>query len=530
MNPAPADEVRALSIPQALRRNWWVVLGCAVLLACLAAAATLTGAPSYTASTTVFLQPIAGNALSPDATVNGQQVLVAMETEASLVDSPAVVDKVSADLGIPADDVRGAVRASIPTNTKTVQIAFRAKSADAAKAGATEFGTAFLAFRQDLATQAQRRQMAKLTAQSEAAYRSLKRLPPGGLSDSANKASQQVLASRLASIQSSIAQLVSTDTYPGTVSRAATLPRKPDGVAPGMAIALAALLGLALGAALAVWRQARNDTVGASAGPQVAGIPVLSAVPVVGGPAHRPVADLAEHDDVRESFRQLQIGMRSSAPEATSFAISHVSVSRPVGSVTAILGITMAKAGLRVVMVDAGPPGAPGGLVEVLGDQLGAAKNAKSARPVAVAGDGELLVLSPSSPDAGQPLVDGPRLSRLTADEARGADVVLVAAPSLATADGELTCLATDATVLVADRDRTETSEVQVVVQRADMVGVRLCGLFSVPRAAVARTRRGPFARATKQDRTPRERPAQVDSPSGRSPKRWRASPVAEES
>lgn len=530
MNPAPADEVRALSIPGALRRNWWVVLGCGVVLACLAAAATWTGSPTYTASTTVFLQPIAGNALSPDATVNGQQVLVAMETEASMVDSPGVVDKASADLGLPADEVRGAVSASIPTNTKTVEIAFRAGSAEAARAGATEVATAFLAFRQDQATEATRRQMAKLTAQSEAAYRSLKKLPPGGLSDSANKASQQVLASRLASIQSSIAQLVSSDTFPGTVSRAATLPRKPDGLDPVVALSLATLLGLALGAALAVWRQARRDTVSVSEGPTVAGVPVLASVRGPGVPEPRRTPGLVARDDVRESFRQLQIGVRSSAPAATTFSISHVSAGRPIGSVTATLGITMATTGLRVVMVDACPPGSPGGLVEVLGDQLAPATKARAARRVTVAGDGDLVVLSPATPGVGQPMVDRPRLARLTADEARGADVVLVAAPSLVTADGELTCMATEATVLVVDQERTKTSDVEAVVQRAALVGVEVCGVFTVPAGARSRSRHDRAPKAFGRLFSRRGRPALVDGPAGRSQQVWRASPVADES
>jgi Mrp family chromosome partitioning ATPase len=372
--------------------------------------------------------------------------------------------------------------------------------------------------------------MTKLRAQSDATYRSLKRLPPAGQSDTADRASEQVLASRLASIQASIAELVSTDTFPGEVSSAATLPSAPDGFNPGLLIAVAALFGLGLGAAVAVWRQARDDTLGVATGPTVASLPVLAVLPRLPGTQAPLLTDGQTADDTGEWFRQLKIGMVSSAPQAKSFSVSHVSSAVPTGTHTANLGITMATAGLRIAMVDGCPPGTPGALLEVLGGQLTAGPTAKSVQRLPIPGGNDIVVLSASSPDDELPIVDESRLAQLIRNQARHVDYVLVAAPSLTTADGELTCLATSASVLVAEQGRSTTSEIQAIVDRAGMVGVRLCGLFSVPRGEGSHRHFAPFRGVITRLAQLVRRSSPADTTSGDRAQTWPSRPAVDES
>jgi capsular polysaccharide biosynthesis protein/Mrp family chromosome partitioning ATPase len=492
MDPVIENRVtRPHLVGDALRRRWRVVAGCGLLLAAVVAGLTLRAAPQYVSNAAVFLQPIAGNALSPDATVNGQQVTVAMETEAGLVDSPGVVSLVADKLHLAQDQLRAHVTATVPSNTKIVQIKFSAASPRAARAGAEAFAEAYLSFREGLAQDAQDRQLAKLQEQAAAANTSLSQLALStGTSATARR---QILVSRIASLQASIGDLDATDVHPGSVSSPADLPGSSAGIDPFLFIAVGLLLGLGLGLVVVVGLEASDDKVRASAGVTIAGLPILSEmrtrrrgdVPLLLGGDETP--------EVAESFRQLRVGVLATAPEARVLSVSEVTGAATSGIHVANLGLAMARAGLSVSLVDATGTDA---LTALLGDHVRGKISGVGGR-LPLAGRPDVRVVTSTTGVGEHQYVDETLLSRLVEDHRRSSDYVLVAAPSLLSSDGEVAGLAADRVLLVVEQDRTHAADLTRVAQRARLLGITFCGVFSVPARRRARRRPAVLRRTT---------------------------------
>lgn len=470
------ERPRTHLVRDALRRRWLLLLGSAVVIGGLTAAMALHGPPHYVASASVFLQPITGNALSPDATVNGQQVTVAMETEAGMVDSPDVVRRVSRRLHLPAADVRARVTASVPTNTKIVRIQFQATDPRAAQDGAQAFAEAFLDFREGLASEAQNRQITKLDAQAHQANASLRRLAKQ--TGSSAVARRQVLVSRLATLQATIGQLNATDVHPGTISSPARLPAAPAGIPPMYLMALGVMAGLALGLVAAVGWESADDRVRTATGMSLAGLPVLS---VLAEPQHANgvLAQRAVEGMEGESYRQLRVGISATVPEARTICVCDAELPGDAARHVVNLAVVMSRAGLQVAAVDATGDEEMVGLIreQLLGD----VRSDEGAR-LSVGGKKPVVVVS-ASEQAGQvSYVDEERLALLLMEQRRRADHVLVAAPSLMTSDGEVAGLAAECVLLVVEQRKTRTRDIERLADRARVLGISFCGVFSVPR------------------------------------------------
>jgi len=172
---APSDNLRLHIVRDAIRRRW-PVLVIVVLIVTVPLAALLTSRPvKHTASAAVLLRPIPGNALNQSQTASSQQITIAMETEAQLVTSPNVVNQVNDKLDTDLKPGTRSVGVTIPPNTEIIRIAYTAKTADEAMAGAQAFADQFMAFRTEEATRSQGRQLRNLNQQlrdARAAFRS----------------------------------------------------------------------------------------------------------------------------------------------------------------------------------------------------------------------------------------------------------------------------------------------------------------------------------------------------------------------
>src|SRR5699024_8253120 len=93
--------------------------------------------PTYASSSLILLTPVPGNPLSPEnASGNGSQLAVAMDTEAHLLPSTAVSKAVSEDLGRTTPGVNEVLDVTVPSNTQMLEITYTAGSPERAEAGA----------------------------------------------------------------------------------------------------------------------------------------------------------------------------------------------------------------------------------------------------------------------------------------------------------------------------------------------------------------------------------------------------------
>lgn len=242
---------------RAVAKLWYVVLAC--VLAAVAVGAWYASRPQeWTSEATLLLRPSPGNALSAETMTSSQQSVIALNTEAALVTSPAVVQlandqsaKDDSSVRFKAGDPR--VDASVADNTQIMTIRFRGESSAEATDGARALAKAFLDFRLNQSTQVRQRRLDALKDQLDDAQDRLTRwLSASTPEDKAVAATQvQLWSSRVAAVQESIGTAESEDTNPGRVVAPPSTPER-TGLAPTTLLLAAGLLGLIVGAALAL--------------------------------------------------------------------------------------------------------------------------------------------------------------------------------------------------------------------------------------------------------------------------------------
>ena len=223
---AGASAIGLDSLTSVLHRRWVSFLVTFLVVVLLGGVYSVAHGTTYTSTTTVFLQPITGNALSSSSSSNSQALTVAMETEANFVDSQPVLDVATTTLGRSP----GTVTATVPQNTQIVRIADTGTSRGAAKAGAAAVAAAFLKHRENVAKASIKTQIDSLTTQIDktetslqdaVAKASVKHAPPQAA------VNVTLLTTRLSDLNESRAQVKALSTGPGSVVKAATAGRAP---------------------------------------------------------------------------------------------------------------------------------------------------------------------------------------------------------------------------------------------------------------------------------------------------------------
>ena len=255
-----------------VRRRWLLVLVMTVLGAVLAGGYAHTLAPTYSATAQVVVNGITGGPAEPNSQVG---VPVNMSTEQSVAQGTGVIDAAARLLKVPqsvlqAEVVKGltvTVPATTLTTSNVLQITWKAKSPQAAQAGADAFATAFLAgWHQGLVAQVASlraslsRNVAALEKQIGQVSTQLSNTSP----TSSSHSSLEILLNELTGLQSNasseLEQVNIYNTSGGSVIQAA-LPAKPSGISHKVIIVVGLLLGLILGLVLAFLRDAFDDRV-----------------------------------------------------------------------------------------------------------------------------------------------------------------------------------------------------------------------------------------------------------------------------
>lgn len=243
----------------AVKTRWLLILLLTVLGAGAGAGAFYLQPTSYTATASVVLNPMSGNPLTITSTGDLTSQVTSMTTEAEVATSSQVL--LDADLD---EDISVAAEnavAAVTTNSQVLTIDYRDTTAQGSADGANKIAAAFLSYRAQQAERAtsqaaQQRstQIKELREQLKSARQKLGSARSVGRRAAAAQ-SISAIAGEIVSLRTEIAE---PSIGPGTIIRAATTPDAPDGVPLPYLVAAGALVGVAIGTAIAVAR-ARND-------------------------------------------------------------------------------------------------------------------------------------------------------------------------------------------------------------------------------------------------------------------------------
>lgn len=496
MSKLSTDEVRPNVVGDALRRHVLLIVGCALVLGLLVAYAAQSRSESYTASAKVLIRPILGNPFSPDTGSSGQQVTIAMETESQVADSAPVAALANKKLATPWVPGTSVVSATVPPSTQVVKISYSAPTSEAAKAGADIVAKSYLDYRRDQTAATQKTRLEILTKQADAVRKSLASASKAAAAANAPaEASQQVqlFANQLVTIQNSISTLESTGADPGSVIAPAALPNGTGGVSPLLLGIGGALVGLAGGVILAIWRERRDkrlrDTDTAVGQVQV--LAHMASTPstaqtfggkmrgLLGGGAPATVADGS-----RALYQRVRTVVLANSPAPASITVSGVSSEAPASAVAINLARSLRRSGYRVVLVDADASSAMGaelaiGATAGLGDVL---TTSDSPVDLLVEVDGVQVLPAGESLADHEALLFSERFGAVLRELQSIADYVVVTAPPAATPAGMGIGVTSDVALLVGMDGRTTAQEVEAIAARADQLRVRILGLVAMPR------------------------------------------------
>ncbi|MGL5858106.1 MAG: hypothetical protein ACRC35_06820 [Angustibacter sp.] len=489
---------------QALQRYWALILVCVVGLSAAAWVAAKAQPESYRGSAKILLLPTLGNPLGLETGDSGQQVTIAMETEATLVDSAAVAAISNAKLTPDWQAGTGVVKAAVPPNTQIVEISFTASTAIAAQAGAQSVATSYLTYRQQRSDATEESRSKELRAQFASVSKRLEEVTAevdqeraaaeaSGVPPTSSRASrqQQLLTDQYSSLSEQLSQLRAGDNNPGSVLSPAQLPRQAEGLDWRLVTGVGGLLGLALGLVLAITltradkRVRRSDVVAGD-------VPVLA---VLGGGRRwwqRSVDPTGRL--LRAAHQRLRTGILAAVPPSSTVAVTLAEGRGAVGDVVQELAGSFRRAGYRVVVVIADAEGDAAGLFTVeagagLSDVL---TSQQPAQPLLVDRDGVWVLPPGADLEDRHELLSGDRFATMLRELASACDYVLVVAPVATSPAGMAVARLATGTVLVGQEMSTTSVDVEDVLDRAELVGARIIGLALRPRGHSQATRPRP--------------------------------------
>lgn len=479
--------------PRALLRRWPTIVATLLVVWLCAEAFLVAHHPTYTSTTTVFLKPVTGNALSADSMTNSQQLTVAMETEARLVQSPGVAE-LAAKIGGPELATQSAaLSATVLPNTQIVTIQFAAVTPARALRGASAFATAFLAYRTAQGQDAEKRQLASLQAQSTGAERELQSAirEAGGAHPAPGASTRvQLYTSRLAAISQSMGQIQAQDINPGSVVTPASAPRTTLLGSRKVVLGSATAVGLILALLLVLLRERVDDRVRGEQEAEIEGVPVWARIPRRGCDAVF-VDELDDDDPVRDSFRCVRTALVRSTSRPCVVTITRDPALPSVVAVALDLGLSLSGAGHSVVVVDASlEPDALVGIASVAGAGLSdRLQGGTTPRTWTQQWRGLRLLTAGEGLSSARDLLADVRMADLVEELRAGFDAVVIAAPEATSAEAITLGAMSDATVLVAaDRVTRRRWIAENVARHADF-GSGLVGIVCVRRPSSRRGR-----------------------------------------
>ncbi|MGA8245779.1 MAG: Wzz/FepE/Etk N-terminal domain-containing protein, partial [Nocardioides sp.] len=484
--PVPARAVgqakstlRLGSVLLPMRRRWVSSLLTFLAVVLLAGAYSMVHSPTYSSSTTVFLQPLTGNALATASSSNPTALTVAMETEASLASSHQVLDLAAKSLG----RTPGPVTAIVPQNTQIVRIRYTGTSPASAEAGATAVANAFLAFRTSQADASIQRQKGNIEKQIRSTRASLKKTLAqisSGVVSPKTTVDVQLLTTRLSGLTDSLATVDALNTNPGSVVKAATRGRPPLLSRPVVELTGGVLLGFVAAFGVALLRERTDDRIHVGRLSSVGGVPVLARISSKDRNLSHFVDGLEPGHPIREAYRRARAGVLAGTSRPAVIAITTFPGAGPVSYTGCNLALALSEAGYRVRIVDASLEDEPRQDFPV-GARVGLADHlvSKQLRELKLARWHHVEML-PAGRDLGsvRDLFSSERMSGLLDRLSKVADYLIVLAPQASSSEAAALSGLADATVLVGRDHHTTYTQVRDQVSRYESLDGTVLGLL----------------------------------------------------
>jgi non-specific protein-tyrosine kinase len=493
-NPAPLRDEEPVQLREYLAvlryRKWSIILVTALVVAG-ALAFSFVQTPQYEAEAKVLVRPV---------TVSPQTAPVPpnLETERGLVASVPVAEKVAEELQLSETppDLLESVDVDAVTGSEFLVVKYQHPDPLESQRRAQAFADSYLEFRGEqaleevtAATEPLETQLRDLESQLAEVQRRLEETRDD-TERAALEIEQTSLVSRIAVLEQELSRLtVPENLRVGQVVEPATLPTTPATPNYLVNIPLAVFVGLALGVGVAFVRERLDDRLrGREDFEHRAGAPVLAVVPHASGWKKRKEARLVTSSEPRsapsEAYRTLRTSLLFTASQNGVRRVLITSSQDEEGKTTTVanLGMVLAQAGKRVVLVDAdlrkprlhrffGLENRVG-LTNVLAQEV--------EPPDAVVQSGvPNLVLLPCGPIPGNPaeLLSSDAMGAMLQHLGKLADFVIVdSAPVLAAADASILATYADAVLLVADADRATQASVAHARVQLDQVNAKVMG------------------------------------------------------
>lgn len=432
-------------------------------------AAQAAGA-SYTAETQILVKAIgvADGGLASDGGVN-------IATQRQIASSTAVAERVQDALGsedTPRQLLSGLVVA-FPANSSVLSFTYSAPDPATAQERAQAFADAYLELRRDqgardlegLVSSTEDR-IATLRTELVTARQAVADAPEDSDELQDATARQDLLLAEIAQLQSRLGELNTLSVEPGDVIEPAALPPAGGELTRVLLVVSVGFLGLLLAAMTAFLLARANKRVRlADDAEREVQLPVLASL------EERRVDGSGD-----VAYEALAVRLLVAARDTTHHTIVLTAPrnTEDARDLSTALAQTIARRGLRVVLVDAGDAAS----APVTGT-TGAGVGPQTVR--LTAGDGRALGTD--------------QIRRVLAEARIAADVVLVAAPpALVSADALLLAVEGDVVVLVAATGVSQYEELERSAGHIDEVGASVLGMVLLPAAGKSSRRAGAAA------------------------------------
>lgn len=470
----------------------WSIIGVTILAVAAALLLTMRQPRTYESHALILVRPDPIAATTPAEAIN-------METETILATSPEVAILVAQDDAVSfsgnPEDLLENLDVSSQGTTSVLDVGYTSTDPAEAATLAQAFADGYLQYRLQqisdsvapLQNQLQNSQkqlanlndrLAKTTDASEVAQLDAQRTTVSG--------TILFLRGQLGPFASS--EPLTTSTV-GQIVQEAPTPKSPSSPQPVRNLAVGLLLGLALGAGVALLRDRLDDRLRDRDELEYhAGMKTLAVVPLVASRRDRNRTSLVTaekpHSQAAEAYRTLRAAVLFAASQRhlKVLLVTSPNLQESRSGTTANLGVALAQAGKRVILVSADlrrPRLADYfgmdnrmGLTNVLSGQI------ELAAALVQPGIANLRVL-PSGPTPDNPteLLGSDAMAKLLAELREAADFVIVdVAPTLPSADAMTLAPVTDGVLVVADSTRTSRSAIQRTREQLDQVDARILG------------------------------------------------------
>jgi capsular polysaccharide biosynthesis protein len=474
------------------RRKAFLLLG--LLVGLLAGLGYSSGQPkTYSSTASVEVRSVPAIALSGSGSGNSN---VNISTETQVAVSTAVAQRVisALHLNVAPAHLLSRTKVSVPAKSDVLQITYVGSTPESTQRTAQAFADSYLSERRDQTTELAKmvtldlqRRIRALQTQLLVVQTTLATTTRGSSANTNALAQQNILTQQLSPLRARLDQVQSIVIDPGTVIVPAG-PGHPTGMSTGVVAAAGALIGLVIGTLLAFLRDLSDSLVREAADVEsVTGVPVFGALPSPFG-AGGTLVLLDGQNPRQRAYAALaaRLFVVARRDNARSIVVTAPQGEREAVAVAANVAVAIAQSDTRVALVTEDTAALPD----------------LSAVP-------KLSVVPLRSLTGGTRLADPSRTRTLISALEEVAELVVVAAPELHTADSLVLSSVADAVILVATQKVTRTKAMAAAIERLDELNARLLGVTLIGFSRGSR-RRTSVSRPPAADAAPEREAAAV--------------------